>query len=94
MDKMVEAICLGTSSRHHLPPAAVDTLAIACAEICSLDIITNHRLMLESHVVAAVVTCNYCVKALQHIRQKLFITALTVFYCQDFTVVILCCTAV
>jgi len=55
MDKMVEAICLGTSSWHHLPPAAVDTLAIACAEICSLGIITNHHLMLESRVVAAVV---------------------------------------
>ena len=76
-----EAICLGTSSQIR---AATDTFTIAgttllvSEEIRSLGPIIDRRLTFESHITGVVKSCNYHLRALQHIRHLLpFSTAQT-----------------
>jgi len=76
-----EAICLGTSSQLR---AATDTVTVAgttlpvSEEIRSLGVIIDRRLTFESHISGVVKSCNYHLRALQHIRHLLpFSTAQT-----------------
>ena len=69
-----EAICLGTSSQLR---AATDTVTVAgtklpvSEEIRSLGVIIDRRLTFESHISGVVKSCNYHLRALQHIRHLL-----------------------
>jgi len=76
-----EAICLGMPSQLW---SATDTVTIAgtmlpvSEEICSLGVTINRRVTFKSHISAVVKSCNYCLRALQHICHLLpFSTAQT-----------------
>ena len=76
-DKL-EAICLGTSSQLR---AATDTVTVAgtalpvSKEIRSLGVIIDRHLTFDSHISAVIKSCNYHLRALQHIHLLPFSTA-------------------
>jgi len=72
-----EAICLGTSSQLCAATDSVISLPVS-EEIRLLGVIIDRRLTFESHISGVVKSCNYHLRALQHIRHLLpFSTAQT-----------------